>query len=280
MAKGGKDEHRMLFDIRGKRRNVVKVVYGVLALLMGLSLLLVAGPLPFGDIFGAQDSASEAREQFEEKAEGLETKLRKDPGNPDYLLALTRTRVDAGNSLAEVNPQTGETAITVEGRQQYEQASSVWSEYLKATKEPPPGAAQEMALTLFSLAQTSQSSAEAEANIEAAAEAQAILAKARPSIGSLSTQALYTLYTFDYAAAEQALDEAKKFATSKFQREQLENQFDEIRKQAKAFEKQLEEEKQLEKAVQEGQGGGGQSGGGQPLQNPFGSGIGGTTLSE
>lgn len=279
MAKGGKDEHRMVFDIRGKRRNVVKVVYGILALLMGLSLLLVAGPLPFGDIFGAQDATSEAREQFEEQEKRIEAKLAKDPQNPELLLSLTRAHVSAGSSLAETNPETGEIALTVESRDEYEQASSVWSEYLEATDEPTSGAAQLMANTLFSLAQTSRTSAEAESNIKAAAEAQKIVADQRPSINSLSTYSLYTLYTFDYAGAEKALEEAKKFATSKFQREQLDTQFEEIRKQAKGFEKQLEEEKTLQKAVQEGEAGG-QSGGGQPLENPFGSGIGGTTLSE
>lgn len=278
MAKGDKDEHRMLFDIRGKRKNVVKVVYGILALLMGLSLLLVVGPAPLADIFGTQDAIEQANEQFEDQAERIEVKLKKEPSNPELLLALTKARVSAGNALAEVNPQTGETAITVEGRQQYAQASSVWSEYLKATDEPAPNGAQIMANTLFSLAQTSRSSAEAEANITAAAEAQRIFAEARPSIGTLSTQALYTLYTFDYAAAEAALEEAKKFATSKFQRQQLENQFEEIRKQAKAFEKQVEEEKTLEKAVQEGEAS--QGGEGGAIENPFGAGVGGTTLAE
>ncbi len=278
MAKGDKDEHRMLFDIRGKRKNVVKVVYGILALLMGLSLLLVVGPAPLADIFGTQDAIERANEQFEDQAERIEVKLKKEPSNPELLLALAKARVNAGNALAEINPQTGETAITVEGRQQYEQASSVWSEYLKATDEPAPNGAQVMANTLFSLAQTSSTSAEAEANIKAAAEAQRIFAEARPSIGTLSTQALYTLYTFDYAAAETALEKAKKFASSKFQRQQLEDQFEEIRKQAKAFEKQVQEEKTLEKAVQKGEAS--QGGEGGAIQNPFGTGIGGTTLAE
>jgi hypothetical protein len=278
MAKGDKDEHRMLFDIRGKRKNVVKVVYGVLALLMGLSLLLVVGPAPIADIFGIEDATEQANEQFEDQAERIEVKLKKDPADPELLLALTKARVNAGNALAEINPQTGETAITVEGRQQYAQASSVWSEYLEATDEPAPNGAQVMANALFSLAQTSRSSAEAEANIIAAADAQQIFAEARPSIGTLSTAALYRLYTFDYPAAEATLEEAKKFATSKFQRTQLENQFEEIRKQAKKFEEQVKEEERLQKAVQEGKAS--QGGEGGAIENPFGAGIGGTTLSE
>ncbi len=39
-------ERRMVFDTGGRRKDVVKVVYAVLAVLMGLSLLLVVGPAP------------------------------------------------------------------------------------------------------------------------------------------------------------------------------------------------------------------------------------------
>ena len=38
-------ERRMLFDIRGRRKHVVRVVYAILAILMGASLFLVVGPV-------------------------------------------------------------------------------------------------------------------------------------------------------------------------------------------------------------------------------------------
>ena len=34
------------------------------------------------------------------------------PGRPDLLLALTRAQINAGNQLAEVEPETGEAALT------------------------------------------------------------------------------------------------------------------------------------------------------------------------
>jgi len=274
--KGGKDEHRMLFDLRGKRRNVVKVVYAVLAVLMGLSLLLVAGPLPFGDIFGAQDAQEQAREQFEEQVERTERKLVKDPQNPQLLLTLTRAHVSAGSNLSEQDPTTGQLAVTPEGRQQYQQAASSWEEYLEATDEPASAGAQLMASTFFTLAQTARDNAEALANIEAASEAQKIVAVQRPSVGTLSTLSLYTVYTFDYAGAKQAINEAKKLATSKIQREQLDKQYDETRERAEEFEKGLKEEERLQKAVDEGEAA--QNGsGGQGFTNPFG---GGASISE
>lgn len=274
--KGGDDEHKMLFDIRGRRKNVVKVVYAILALLMGASLILFLGPGVFG--VGGPGDAGNPAEASEERAERLEVKLKKEPDNPDLLLALTRAQISAGTSLAEQNPETGEIAITTEARQQWEKASESWSEYLEATDEPTAGAAQLMANTLFSLAQTSRSSREAKVNIEAAVDAQQIVADDRPSIGALSTLSLYKLFEFDYAGAEADNEAAKKLASSKFQEKQLDNQFKEITKNAKAFEETLEKEKKLNEEAKEGAAG---TEGEQ--QNPLGGALGpsgGTTLGE
>lgn len=238
-------ERRMVFDIRGRRKNVVKVVYAILALLMGLSLFILAGPI--GGIFNSGTSTSDAAQQFEDQAVAIERKLRKEPNNPDLLLALTRQRINAGNTLSAINPETGAPELTLDGRQQYEQASNAWSEYLKATEEPSPSGAQLTAPMLFSLAETSSTVAEAEANVAAAAEAERIIAKARPSLNSLSTLAIYTYFTFDYAAAEKAGEEAKRFVNSKFERENLENQLEETKKSAEATKKRFAEFKKATK---------------------------------
>jgi hypothetical protein len=275
MASGGKDQHRMVFDIRGKRRNVVKVVYAVLAVLMGFSLLLVVGPVNLGEIFGNESgSSSEAVSRLEDQAVKIERKIVKEPEDEDLVLALTRNHISSANLLMEQGPN-GEALPTVESRDQLEKASAAWSEYLDATNEPAAGAAQLMATALFSLAQTSNTYNEAESNISAAAEAQQIVAKQRPSLGSLSTAALYTLYTYDYAKAEKLLDEAKKLTNTKVERESLEKQFGENKKSAKKFQKEATAVKKAEKQAAK-------RGGASPqeaLQNPLGLG-GGTGLAE
>jgi hypothetical protein len=249
MAKKKDGERRMVFDTGGRRRGVVKVVYAVLAVLMGLSLLLVVGPAPLQDIFGIENEASLASDQFEEQAERVELKLKKSPEDPDLLLTLTRARINAGNSLVEGNPQTGEIAYTPESVQQLQAASEAWSKYLKATDEPNPAAAQVAAQALFTLAQTARTGPESELNVRAAARAQDIVAKARPSLGSLSTLAIYRLYSFDYKGAAKAQKEAKPYANTKFERENLDNELEEIRKRAKEFEKQQAD---IEKAAKKG----------------------------
>jgi hypothetical protein len=254
MAKKKDGERRMVFDTGGRRRGVVKVVYAILAVLMGLSLLLVVGPAPLQDLFGVGNEVSRASDQFEEQAEKTELKLKKNPEDPALLLSLTRARINAGNSLAEANPETGAIAYTPESVQQLQAASEAWSKYLKATDEPNPGAAQVAAQALFGLAQTARTGPEAELDLRSAAKAQQIVAEARPSIGSLSTLAIYRLYSFDYKGAAKAQKEANPYANTKFERENLDNELEQISKRAHEFQKQLKEiEKEAKKAREKGE---------------------------
>jgi len=254
-------ERRMVFDTGGRRRGVVKVVYAILAVLMGLSLLLVVGPAPLQEIFGINDSVSSAADQFEEQAERTELKLKKDPQNPELLLSLTRARINAGNSGAVSNPETGEVGYTPEGRQQLQQGSEAWSKYLKATDEPNPAGAQVAAQALFALAQTARTGPEAEVNLRAAAQAQELIAADRPSFGSLGTLAIYRYYSFDYDGAAKARKKAAFYANTKFERENLGNELDQIAKRSHEFQKQLAEiEKEAKKARANGEG---------PIANPL-----------
>lgn len=179
-AKRSTDSAGQPSDAKGQlKRGTYKVLYGVVALLLGLSLFILAGPI--GRIFYSPPSSPGPAQHFEGQAVRIEHKLWKEPDNPDLLLALTRQRINAGNTLSQINPETGTPEPTIEGRQQYEQAANAWSEYLKATDEPSPSAARLTAPMLFSLAETSTTVGEAKANMAAATAAKRIVAKARQS---------------------------------------------------------------------------------------------------
>jgi hypothetical protein len=241
MASGGK-EHRMVFDIRGRRKYAVKVVYAVLAVLMGASLFLVVGPLNVGELFNSSSASGEAAKPFEEQAERIEAKLRKNPEDPELLVSLTRAQVTGANSILSLEPSEDDF---VKALQHYQQASSTWSEYLKATAEPSAGIAQLMAPALLRLAENSRTYPEVQANIEAAAKAQRIVAKQRPTLNSLYTLALYTYFTGNFAAAEKAQAESKKLAKAKFEREQIDKQLEETKKRAVKY---TQERKKVEAA--------------------------------
>lgn len=273
MAQDNK-EHKMLFDIRGRRKNVLKVVYAVLALLMGLSLFLTVGPFSISEIFNDAGTSVDAAQPYEEQAERIEAKLQKEPENPDLLASLTRAQLSAGNSLVEVNASSGERSMTPEAIQQYQLASDSWTKYLNATEEPSPSIAQLIAPTFASLTELSETVSEVENNINAAAEAQKIVAEQRPTVNAYFTLSLYTYFTGDFKAAEKARAEAKKLVKAQTERETIDTQLDEAKKRAERLRKQIERVKAENKAAQ-----GANGGRSETLENPTGP-LGGGSLGE
>jgi len=260
----GKQEHKMLFDLRsGRRRSLVKVVYAVLAVLMGTSLFLTVGPVNIGEIFSNNSgSSADAVQIYEEQSERIEAKLKKDPQNPELLLALTRANVNAGNAGVS-EEANGERILSSEGLEAYQRADQAWSEYLKATDEPSPGLAQVVAPMLFQLAEFSRTYPEAETRLQAAADAQKVAAEGRPNLNSLSTLAFYTYFTGDFKAAEKARAEARKMAPSASEREALDKQLDEYKKSARTYVARAKSAAKKQKAA----------GPSESLENPFSGGL-------
>jgi hypothetical protein len=258
----------MLFDIRGRRKHVVRVVYAILALLMGASLFLVVGPFNLGNLAGNGSSTSAAK-VLQEQAERTEQKLQREPENEELLVALTRARLTAANSLTEVNSETGATFFTPEGRGELQLGLEAWNSYLKQTKEPNASVALLASQGYFSLAESSVSLEEASENVTAAAKTQRIAAEAQPSINSLTTLAIYDFYAGNFAGGDKAVQEAEAKAPSKAEAKEIGKQMAEFRKRGKAFEAQkkvaAKEEKKLGK---------------ERLENPLGGLSGGGTLGE
>ena len=238
----GRNEHRMVFDIRGRRRHVVKAVYAILAVLMAASLFLVTGAINLNSILGTASSTSSATKSLEEQAERIEAKLVKTPEDEDLLLNLTRTRINVANTMVTNGAFESQGGVE-EVQQEFAQVSEDWSRYLKAASEPSAGLAIQVAPALFQMAELSTTGEEALENLTAATEAQEIVAEQRPSLNSLSTLGIYQAFAQDFKAAEKSIEEAAKFANTKFERESLENKFEETKKQAKEFGQGVEAEK-------------------------------------
>jgi hypothetical protein len=261
----GSNEHRMVFDIRGRRRHVVKFVYAILALLMFGSLFLVTGAVNIGSILGTSSSGESAASSLEKQAENIEVKLAKSPGDENLLANLARTRVSATNAL--ISGGAGESQSGVEEvEHQLALASEDWSEYLAATSEPSPGLAIQVAPALFQKAELSTTSAEALEDVKVASEAQNIVAEGRPSLNSYSTLAFYQLFTQNYKAANESIAKATTYANTKFERESIENKFQEVEKNAKEFGKAVKAEKATKS----------KTAGKEAIESPF-QGLGGTT---
>jgi len=254
----------MLFDTSGRRKHVVRVVYAILALLMGASLFLVIGPFSLADLVGTSGTSS-ATKVFDEQTERIERRLVKSPDDEQLLLALTRAQISAGNAQIEVVSETEVPEITVGAREDFERARATWNRYLKQADEPSATAAQLVAGTFFRLAEASTTLSEVDSNVSDAAAAQRIAAEQRPNVGSLSTLAIYEYFSGNFAAADKAGKKAAARAPNKAEAKNIEKQLAEYRKRAQQFAKQ---KKEITKAQRET--------GKESLQNPFG-GLGGAT---
>ncbi len=265
MASSG--ERRLLFDTRGKRRHVIRVVYAILALLMGGSLFLVVGPVNIAELLGNnQSSSSSAASVLHEQAERIERRLAKDPTNEALLLSATRTRIAAGNAQVEVGGEGEAPVVPESAHSDFEMALVSWNGYLKqAGDEPSASAAQLVAGTFFRLAESgSRSLEEIQLNVRNAVVAQRIAARQQPTLGSLSSLAIYEYFSGNPAAGDKAAKRAAAAVPSKTEAKGIEKQLAEYRKRGLQFDKQVEQAAKLEqKAAPK-----------EELQNPFG-GLGG-----
>jgi hypothetical protein len=232
------DERRMLFDIRGRRKNVIRVVYATLALLMGASLFLAVGPFSLSEIGGLGGSGSSASEIYEEQAERIEERLVKNPDDPGQLLALTRARLSAGQVSAESDPATGTTVLTPEAIEQYELGHEAWARYRKAAGDDVSApVASLVATSFFSVAEQGEELRTIEENIEGAAEAQQVAAEADPNVNTLSTLAIFQYFNGEFEEGDKTAKRAASEATSKSQGKTVEKQLASTRKRAKTWDK-------------------------------------------
>jgi hypothetical protein len=261
-------ERRMLFDIRGRRKNVVKIVYGILAVMMGASLFLVVGPVNIGSLLNTADTVDRSAEIFDEQIERTEQRLRKDPTDEAILISLTRAQLNAGRAHSEVDPTTGKSTVTAKARNQYENATDTWERYLKAAKqEPNAPLAQQISQAWILLAENPGRGGVEESfeSLNNAVAAQRVYANVRPNLNSVATLAILELIAGQFAAGEKSGKRAEALAGSKSQKKAIAKQLAASRKQGK---KNLEIKKEAAKA-EKGKGK-------EALENPLG-GLGGST---
>ena len=254
MADGG--EHRMVFDLRGKRKRLVQVVYALLALLMTTSLFFVVGPVNLNGLIGNGGGSST---NFDDQAQQVEQKLAKDPGNPKLLAADVRARYTAGNAQIQFDPATNQpTGLTQGAVDDFGKSGDAWLRYAKATKKPDPNVAQLAATALLYSAATAPA-LEFKSKIVAAAGAQQIFADAKPSLNSYLTLARYRYFSGDTQGGDEAAAKAVQAAPS--------SQRSAVKQAVKQYSQQGEQiQKQIKASTKFQKGGSGK----QALQNPLG----------
>ncbi len=120
----------MLFDIGGRRRRVVQVVYATLALLLGGSLVLlgVGSDAPGGllDALGVRDSSDPGNSNVGDRLKSAEERLAANPRDENALKEVARLSYQAANEDAD--PNTG--AYGPEAKANLAKADRAWQRYL------------------------------------------------------------------------------------------------------------------------------------------------------
>ena len=126
----------MLFDLRGRRRRVVQVVYLMLALLLGGGLVLfgIGGDVSGGlvDAFRGGGGGQSTDSALEDRVDRQEERLRANPGNEQVLQNLVRDYY----SLAVSQRESGAAGFPPDARDDLRKAGSYWQRYEQAADEP------------------------------------------------------------------------------------------------------------------------------------------------
>jgi|SRR5829696_4637225 len=173
----------MLFDLTGRgRRNVVRVIYLGLAILMGAGLLLfgigTGGDGGLIDAFNGGGTDTSAQVSNAEKRANRAVRLR--PRDPQAWAELTRARYQTAG-LGE-NYDRARAEFTEEGREKLATVAAAWQRYLELTPKPDASIARLVA-NVYS-----------EAGLDNPAEAAAameIVTEQQPSAAAYGTLAQY-----------------------------------------------------------------------------------------
>src|SRR5436190_6270204 len=251
----------MLFDLRGKRKRMVQVVYAGLALIFLVGFVgfsIGSGNAPGGlldaiGLGGNSNSSGSLSTQFDPQINSANAQLAKHPKDTQSLLKLAKYEYFKGKQGVTQDQATGQVSVSEDAHTELGSSADAWEKYLKLNKgKPNPSVAAYMVQVYYLLN-----------DANGAADAQQIVAQKTPSSGSYGQLAFYRYASFDIPAGDAAASKAESLAP-KLQRKQVTQQLTSIRKQAvKNKKQQAKAQKAAKKAPTA------TTPGANPLQNPF-----------
>ena len=233
----------MLFELGGKRKRLIQVIYVCLALLMFVGLVgLGIGSNVSGGIFdaigiGGGDTASDPR--YDAQIERAEQTLQTDPKDEKALLSLARTHFLVAQAATETDEQ-GRVTLTEETLASYREATDAWERYLAVKpKEPDDGVASLM-IQAYS-ASAGADPAQLESDLNQAFKAAQIVAEARPSAGTSLQLATYAYLAGEDEAGKEAEQAALQEAPDATTKSQIKSQVAQAKQQGAAIAKAVKQ---------------------------------------
>jgi hypothetical protein len=295
----------MLFDLQSpRRRRVVRVVFGTLAAIFGISFIFFgvgSGISGFDGSNGILDAIGiggddSANTGFEDEIDDAEKALEENPNDAQAMADLISLRYQAGTQLVEQDPDTGQVTVPSDAEDEMQQATETWQRYVKTPAGAKDSSAAGVAYQAYELlaqdaiseAQQATSTGEALTKAGAAVASWKGAAQARElSVRSQPTAAAYIrvvqlLYLAgDDKGAQAAAQKARAAATPE-EAKQLDKALAAAEKQGKQFNEAIAKIRKQDQKQQEQFGGDqgnplGDVGGGGPLGGGGTTGLGGGT---
>jgi tetratricopeptide (TPR) repeat protein len=238
----------MLFDLKGKRKRLVQVVYVGLAVLFGGGLVLfgVGGNVSGGLIDAFKGTGSADTSAFDDLVQRAERRAAREPRSPQAQLALVRAQFNLASSPQGSDAETGQ--LTDRGQQAIIEVAQAWERYLRLKpKEMDASAAAFAALAYGALQEYDKS-----------VETQTLSVESRPSANGY-----FQLADFAYRAGQvETGDKAAKEAiqrTPRDQRNTVRSLINDTKKQGARLAKALKEAERAQRQQQRQGGGQGQA---------------------
>lgn len=214
----------MLFDLQSRgRRNVVKIIYLWLAILMGGGLILFGIGTGTGgggllDIFDGGGSSTSAQVSSAEKQANRAVRLH--PQDPRGWAELARARYQTAGLGGNYDQGTG--AFTSDGRAKLESAVQAWQRYLALDPAKPDATLARLMANAY---------AEGGLNEPAeAASAMEIVTEQQPSAAAYATLAQYAYVALQMRKGDLAAAKAVELAPEA-QRRLVRTQLENVRRQ-------------------------------------------------
>lgn len=249
----------MLFDLRGRRKHLIRWIYGGLAIVfmigfLGAGVGVGGGPGGFFDIFTGGGGGS-AKTVFDDQINAAQQKTKQDPKNAAAWSELARSDFQLANSDAGT---ADDGSLTDRGEQAAIEGIDAWERYVKLVKGDPNATTAQFAAQTYGTV----------GDAKGALKAQQIVVDQFPDRGNAWAQ----LALFAFASGNDTLGnkaQAKAILlTDKDKRNTAKAELKDQEKQAKDFRKQfVKAQKAAEK--QKKQAAKGKKSGGEAAQ-PFG----------
>lgn len=236
----------MLFDLSGKRKRFVQVIYAGLALLIGGGLVFfgIGGSGGGGllDAVGIGGGGTQTSANYDDQIEKAEEALAQNPDDQRALLALARYQfLDAQDEREQ--DDSGNFQITEGTIEGYESAADAWERYLKTDPKDPDDDIAGLMVQVYPVLY-SVDTAQQDAILDRLVVAAEIVAEARPALGTWQDLATFAYFAGNDEVGDEAAKKALAEAPDATTRKQLEQTFEQVQREAELAAKREKKQQQ------------------------------------